>query len=192
MNKYYLIAALFLFADTSGAASAPIDIKGVTLGMSRAQVRTTIGGEWVCYADGLPPSYRAKHKDDPDECGHPLARQGHARDSYAGIGASIGYFFQGDTLVKISVGDIVPGDFDTVHAALVSKFGKPDDSKRSEVNNRMGAKFDDVVSSWSAGDARLVFEKRCGAVDQTCLVVESIAYDKAQADSKAAKARTDL
>jgi len=64
-----------------------------------------------------------------------------------------------------------PYSFDALEPLLIEKFGPPQKTTRSQVQNRMGAKFDDVSHLWEEndGDNQLLFWKYAGSIDSSVL-----------------------
>lgn len=63
-----------------------------------------------------------------------------------------------------------PDVFDDVAPELIRKFGKPSNITRSTVQNRMGAKYPQVIYSWKAKDGgEVVYTKYAGRLDWSFL-----------------------
>ena len=63
-----------------------------------------------------------------------------------------------------------PAVFDVIAPLLVEKFGPPEKIKRGEVQNRMGAKFDQVEYYWQNSTGhQVIYEKYAGSLDSTTL-----------------------
>lgn len=74
-----------------------------------------------------------------------------------------------DIVQRINL-SLSPESFDHVAPALIGKFGKPTSTKRSELQNRMGAKFNQVTHTWLKKDGRMVsYQKYAGSLDHSTL-----------------------
>ncbi len=65
---------------------------------------------------------------------------------------------------------LAPDAFETVAPLLTEKFGRPASIQRSVVQNRMGAKFDQLVYSWRrSGGLELTYQRYAGNLDTSSL-----------------------
>lgn len=195
INIHFQIAAIgvgLAVLATTGICAEPLNIKGVSAGMTKAQVKGIIGGKWQCYAEGLPKAIlevrKARGQDLADECGHAIPHPVKSRDSYAGFDVDIGYYFRNDALVKITVSGLKPESFDTVAAALEKKFGTPLKEDHAPTENAMGAKFQNDSLTWSDGKVDLFYVRRCGLVSASCMQLETKEFAAFEATKSAAKA----
>ncbi len=62
-----------------------------------------------------------------------------------------------------------PRSFDTVAPQLIQKFGPAAKTVHEEVQNAMGAKFDQVMLLWRDGDNEVMYSKYAGSVDSSSL-----------------------
>ena len=62
-----------------------------------------------------------------------------------------------------------PQTFDTLAPLLIEKFGPPAKTERSELQNRMGAKFDQVLHVWRDGESEVQYSKYAGSIDSSRL-----------------------
>ena len=63
-----------------------------------------------------------------------------------------------------------PDDFDTVAPLLLEKFGPTISTSRTQVQNRMGAKFDQVVHLWTdEQENQVLYSRYSGTVDKSSL-----------------------
>ena len=63
-----------------------------------------------------------------------------------------------------------PDAFDIVAPLLVEKFGPPSSTDRSEIQNRMGAKFDQVIYLWEdKHENQILYSRYSGSVDTSSL-----------------------
>lgn len=86
-------------------------------------------------------------------------------------------------------------NYDHVIAALTEKWGMPTKVEQSEIQNRMGAKFDQSLVEWAQGEHLLRVRKRASKVDEMSLLLTSKrAAQEAELESKdqAKKAGKDL
>lgn len=84
-----------------------------------------------------------------------------------------------------------PKAFDIVAPLLIEKFGPPTKTDRSELQNRLGAKFDQVVHFWREGDAEVVYRKYEGSIDSSSLYF-STKEDRDLLSQRKANRRGDL
>lgn len=194
-NIHFQIAVFgigFIMLATTGICAEPLNVKGVSAGMTKAQVKGIIGGKWQCYAEGLPKAIlearKARGQDLADECGHAIPHPVRPRDSYAGFDVDIDYYFRNDALVKITVSGLKPDNFDTVATALEKKFGTPLKEDHTPTENAMGTKFQNDSLTWSDGKIDLLYVRRCGLVSASCMQLETKEFAAIEAAKTAAKA----
>ena len=72
-------------------------------------------------------------------------------------------------LIKI-VGFTNVSQFENLRAAFVAKYGSASDVEVSEVQNRMGATFDNTIMRWAFADGVLLLHKRLGTIDDSALM----------------------
>jgi hypothetical protein len=78
-------------------------------------------------------------------------------------------FFKGHMFDVIAV--FKEGDYATVKAAFVGKFGAPTSSHVNQVQNRMGAKFDDETLTWSNGVSAIELRQRASDLDTSAFSI---------------------
>ena len=84
-----------------------------------------------------------------------------------------------------------PLSFDLLAPILIEKYGPPTKTDRSELQNRMGAKFDQVVHFWLDGDAQVLYQKYAGATDSSNLYF-STKEDRDLRSQRTANRRGDI
>jgi hypothetical protein len=62
-----------------------------------------------------------------------------------------------------------PQAFEVVAPLLIEKFGPPAKTDRSEVQNRLGAKYEQVIHLWREGDAEALYRRYAGSLDSSSL-----------------------
>jgi hypothetical protein len=66
--------------------------------------------------------------------------------------------------------ELSPESFDAVAPELIRKFGKPTSTSKSTVQNRMGARYPQVVYLWSARDGtQVIYSKYTISLDKSSL-----------------------
>jgi hypothetical protein len=144
-----LIYLLFPLA----ASAVQIEIKGVALGASEAEVKQRF--PWAECEDN-------KHPDTvPRGDRNCLARsydyildKGKEKWESTFGGAYVKYFafdFYAGKLHRVTIG-LHPNWFDDVIETLTTKYGKPKDVSKSTMQNRMGATFINQIYTWRFGD----------------------------------------
>jgi len=71
-------------------------------------------------------------------------------------------------LASINVGLMSAASYEFLLAAMTEKFGKPK-VEVSEVQNKMGAKFDQQIATWHVDGVTLEFKKRSGDLETSSL-----------------------
>lgn len=66
--------------------------------------------------------------------------------------------FHDSTLWQIDVNELYPPSFDDVIAAMQTKYGKTK-IVRSEISNKMGAKFEDAAAIWEFDNGKIMYKK---------------------------------
>ena len=65
---------------------------------------------------------------------------------------------------------LAPEAFEVVAPLLIERFGEPTKTDRSEIQNRMGAKFEQVTHFWGGqGDSEVLFRKYAGTGNSSTL-----------------------
>lgn len=150
--KHRGIAVLLAIAVANvGAAGARFDVKGVPLGVTEAQANELVG-DLKC--TDVPERFQrvtlTGRSCTSESSGH----------SFAGIDAAVQYWMDGQGRVAgVTVGVILPSQFEDLLAAMQTKYGKPQIEK-STLANRMGARFENVMAHWkSPGGDHIVLER---------------------------------
>ena len=84
-----------------------------------------------------------------------------------------------------------PSSFDVIAPLLIEKFGPPAKTDRSEVQNRLGAKFEQVIHLWRDGEAEVQYRKFAGTVDASSLYF-STKEDRELRSQRTANRRGDI
>jgi len=177
MKVYVLALALLLPAVCASAAakkSAPPppqappvlqhwDVKGATLGGRWDDVRAQLTGDVTCNATGkdsadqkvgidqtCSSTERKCNKIGAQEFCHNAPKG----DTFAGQSVLLSYGLHDGVVWKINVLGISPAAFDSVVATMESKYGKPVLVK-SDIQNPMGAHFEDGLATWHGLDTIL-------------------------------------
>lgn len=109
--------------------------------------------------------------------------------SYAGVAAdSISARFIDSKLAIVTI-RFKPGGYRQIVEALAEKYGPPT-IERSELQNRMGAKFDQEVATWESSAGRLEVKRFGMTLEMGVLSMASKAWDewKAGVDRQRSKA----
>lgn len=176
--------AISIALASLGANAQSMDFKGSKFGDTTAQFQELQRG-FIC-ADGSDPC-RMLVWSTPD--GREDATMTYAGETAKGFYAK----FDEDKLVSVEV-RIRPESFDRVLAGLTGKFGKPK-LQRSVVQNRMGAKFEQVTASWSRKDGLILASKYTDEVTSGVIHLVSPGLARQALANEAAanrKAKSDL
>lgn len=104
------------------------------------------------------------------------------------IGLSVG--LKDDKVIRI-MSKLPASGHDRLYDALASKYGPPDDSKTSTLQNRMGASFAQSISIWKRGAAAMTLTSPSGMIDEMTLVLEDTSRLKELTDSYKERAKSD-
>jgi hypothetical protein len=159
------------------------ELKGFTMGMSPQQVRVLAGNDYVCDPDPLI-----------GECTYYVGMQSNYRvehlETVAGVRPMKWTFkFYENKLVLVHVA-FSENFYSEVLEAVRAKWGRGK-SKNSILQNRMGAKVQQVETEWGKGDVTLYCQRFAGSIDTSVLflVSESGAKKIQAAEQKAAKSK---
>lgn len=72
---------------------------------------------------------------------------------------------------------------------LEAKYGKPTSREVGSVQNRMGATFDRFTESWATPDGKMVFQSRCGSIDNACLLFVNPEAERIKEERRKAAAK---
>jgi hypothetical protein len=143
----------------------PIEFRGIPLG-SGENVVTEKFPELSCYPRNSPFADRYCYVQSEchgykydDYKGHSDCLANPAKVwNYGGYKSDVYVWFINNALVRVSISFHV-NLYQRILGALVTKYGKPDDTKTEEVQNKMGAKFDNEISSWNVSGVTLTINK---------------------------------
>lgn len=158
----YVAMAAMLWAGTGLAQGhrAPLEIKGIQIGMTEKAIRD----EWK----------REQCQDSSDfTLGDRVCLL--FRPTFAGVpttGINAGLY--ADRVETIYVGGIDASDFSEVVAALIAKYGEPAEDVPSVVQNQTGVEFDNRTVRWfDAAGSRLQATKRGSRVSESTVMLMS-------------------
>lgn len=175
------IAAAIALASSVAFAQEPLTFKGFELGAARSDFLAAFP-EGQCKPDTCYWSTKHHCRND-DKCIKALIYGGVTPEAMLAT-------FSEDRLVSIYL-TFSSEQFAGLAAAMVARFGQPDDETNEAVQNRMGATFDNRRLSWIRGDSSLRITKRTSKLDRGTVSLTSLQYlkDKASERQEAAKAR---
>lgn len=175
MRRYLAVIALALPAM---AGAEPITLKGLAPDMTKAQLEQTHPG---LTKNCIPVQ---KVAPDAEVCGYPSVGgpRIEALDTLAGVPVKrwLATMRKGTTDSIMVLQD--NGDFERVKAAMEQKFGRPFSVEPGEVQNRMGATFDQIKIRWSLEGRLLTIQKRSGKLDEMMILLSSEAAMRERAE----------
>jgi len=148
MRKFLMIFCSIFFSLSATAQQVPFELKGLRIGMPSAEAKALfptsmcppIGGAMVCSVGTV---------------------------SFGdATSARLSYVLLDNNVIDIYI-SLNETEFNGVVDALKSKFGMPSREENSIIQNRMGAKFENVTLSWTNGDISLTAERRNTSVDKS-------------------------
>jgi hypothetical protein len=84
-----------------------------------------------------------------------------------------------------------PRSFEVVAPLLIEKFGEPAQTGRSELQSRLGAKYQQVVLLWRNGEVEAVYSKYAGSIDSSRLYF-STKEDRERLSGRTSNRRGDI
>lgn len=164
-------AALALVALAVTAHAEPITLKGLAPGMTKAELEAAYTGfTSSCMKPKSAPS-------GTEVCGYTTGKRSlvdiRALDTFGGVRVDRWVAILNDDVAKSIVVNLASDDFERVVAALTERWGKPESEKNSVVQNRMGATFDQIETTWKSEGSVLVAKKRRGKVDEMGLYLST-------------------
>jgi hypothetical protein len=82
-------------------------------------------------------------------------------------------------------------DYERVMAAAAERFGKPQNVQRSEIQNRLGAKFEQITTLWSEMGRSLIASRYSGDLDSSSLMLMSKQFHEESKRAGADRAKKD-
>ena len=172
-----ILMATALTLASAAAYSQPLEFKGVPFGSTEEQMRQSIPNMWMwdC-SDDTAPGRRL------------CVFAGFTYANAQALGSTA--YFDNDKLSMVVV-NIPSAGFDDAVLAISGKYGKPRSLKRSKIQNRMGANFDQVQAEWAPNNESLILARRyADTIDASSIVLatkRALAVDAAQAQRKRSK-----
>lgn len=174
-----------------------LDVKGVALGSTSAEWQQVIGdAKFTCKppVSSTPGITKDCHLDGEEKCynigTYSTCNPTVKYDTFAGREVTFSYRFHDDELWRIEVWGIMPESFDAVLETMQTKYGKANVTT-SDIQNRMGAHFQDATASWIAANGVVVFTKYGAQLDDPSSLIfystngwkaaEAAAQDKTKA-----------
>jgi hypothetical protein len=186
-----------LFAATALAQETErFDFKGIPFGVSQKQFEQLFPMAAWCrvpkdrrMADVTCGAVRENIK-----CDVPGAPKNCAEDrdkAYTYAGARMHAFmanFSDDALASMHV-SFYSSDFDSILAALVVRYGKPDDTTSPTIQTPVGAVYENTTASWRKGDSILRVQKYAGNINRgaATYLLDSSTAEYAKRGGEAAK-----
>lgn len=149
MKKLLIFAVSYIFLSP---LAYPFDFKGISIGQpsTPTQVEEKLGVRCGAGASGM------------QVCNGNVTI---ARES-----ASMNLVINANGVVRRINLSLSPKSFDIVAPLLIDKFGPPSSTKNDVIQNRMGAKFEQVTHMWTDEDGNIVWYARyAGAIDKSLL-----------------------
>lgn len=182
-----IVLVIGTIALTLSAFAEEPTIKGLKLGMSKHEAESRYKGftgvctkpnalgDTVCGYSGNKGSL----VDIPE------------LETFAGVPAVriLGVFRDG--LAHTFLVNFRAADYERVIEAMTQRWGKPAREDKGEVQNRMGARFDQLEHEWMIGGAVFRAKKRSSNVTEGQLALTSIERIKQAPADKAERARSD-
>lgn len=169
-----LIATLLLCAaGQSWAQDEPIGFKSVKLGASLADFRSAFP-DFDCRQNNVCLFDRELH------CLRKIAGpvEGAAcatRNTWAGVNVlQVFAWFEAGALRRVSV-TFKPQDFEQIVAAATERWGRPKHESTEEIQNRMGARFENRFARWEQGGVGLAVRRYGSRVDAGSALIISTA-----------------
>lgn len=78
----------------------------------------------------------------------------------------VALYFYNDILQRVTV-TFKESEFEKVRISIQNKYGVPSNSKKTTVQNKMGASFENTTVTWNNGVSMLELEQRSGRVDDS-------------------------
>lgn len=181
------IAPVLLVLFSAAAHSEPISLKGLSPGMSKAQMNEA--------HDSLGGGCRKPERDPTTDevCGY-LTKYDKgipALHTLAGVSVDQWTILLKNGVVHTIIVGFPSDDFESVETATSERWGKPTNRSTGSVSNRMGATFDQVQVNWVREGTVLRGMKRGGTVDQSTLYLttEKGMIEREKVRKEAAKSR---
>lgn len=176
MRIAYLIFAALAFSDQ--ALPADLEIKGVRVGMTKAELQAAHPGlncDALCYHSARSPRNHVK-----------------SLETVAGVSVSSWWFnFTGDKLTR-SYATFAASAGAVVTLAFTEKFGKPTNVENGEFRTAGGLTGAKVTTTWAEGDSVVVITYPSGKISEAKIEIFSKAARDAEVEAFKSKAKKDL
>lgn len=176
--------AVFAMAIAMPALAAdPLTFKGIALGTPRAEVLAALP---VVSCQGDRCAWAP-----PESCHRPLPPDDfcYKAFSYGGVMPDFGAVtFRDGQLVQVVIG-FRSERFAELAAAMLERFGSAKQDETGQVQNRMGATFENRRLGWVSGRAALSIVQRTGSVDQGSVSLVDLDYAAGLPDERARAAK---
>jgi hypothetical protein len=177
------------------------EVKGIAFGISQKEFETKFPLAWChapkqrAMADVMCGGVRENIKCDVRGAPKTCAEERDKLYTFGGVPMnSIMANFYNDALASVRI-SFSAKDFDSVYAALTTRYGKPDELKTESIQNRAGAVFENTIASWRKGDSNLWVRRYSGNLDTSAAdytLDSSIAEFKKRQGDTAKKGASDL
>jgi hypothetical protein len=103
-------------------------------------------------------------------------------------------FFYADALSMVSI-RVQSGGFDTVTAALIEKYGKPNAVKTEALQTKIGATYQNITMTWRRSDSSIIATKFSGDINTSLIIYKLNSADneiKKRSEEERKKNASDL
>ena len=177
------VAVVSMYSAVAVAQSPPLEVKGVPLGASMAELQAKIPG-FTCAGSKCQFSLDSYTRS---ECG-PFSTSASYNECYHRAVAATDFGpahvlsytaeFRDNKLgrMSLSVGQIF---IDRIVIALTEKYGTPTSDIVKPIQNRAGATFGNRVAIWERPDGSIKVEQRNASIDYGAVIISTKAFDEA-------------
>ena len=191
------------FVTTGNAQAAELEFKGVQFGATQEQFIQAHPAYYCERSKGLLTSDSYCSLSREIKClSLPQDQRGACEESvkraetYGGypVKSIVARFYDG---MGLGAARIIynPNDFEKILVLLTEKYSKPSSFKTENIQNRMGAIFENAVAEWEIKTGKIRLEKYSAKVDEGTLVIHSSTNAlefKRRADAAKSGRKSDL
>ena len=179
MKKFYAYLVIFFVCGAASAQTENLSVNGLYLGMPESELTTKYNG------------FNCKGNEANRSCFYSYEITRENKNTYLG-------YFVNRWIVKLSnnqVGYAMMTITNNVHerllAAFKEKYGAPTTEKIEDIQNKMGAVFQNNVAQWVKDKERLTVRKYEGKLDTMSVVLVSEEFLESQHDSFKEQSKSD-
>lgn len=177
MKKFYAYLAIFFVCGAASAQAENLSVNGLQLGMPESELTTKYKG------------FNCSGNEASRTCFYSIG--GENKEIYLDYFVNTWMVKLNNDQVGYALMTITNNVYERLLAAFKEKYGAPTSEKTEEIQNKMGAVFQNNVSQWVKGKERLTIKKYGSKLDMMSLVLASEDFLETERNSSKGQAKSD-